>query len=325
MSSQQPAVVSVPVTTVWIAPDRPRSVDAAIVADLPDAVAWVAALDADAARGTGAAGGTGVGPGSEADAEAASVDDNAGGDSDSDSDTDSEAGGRLGLHGRVETQLVEGEPVLVVGHDPSGAWAQVLAPWQPSPKSPLGYPGWVPAAHLSTTTPAASTASKEPSGPTASETDGQAASGEVDARPGDPASGPVATVDLDSLDSLDAEHPALALAREHLGLPYLWGGLTPLGLDCSGLVHHTWRRFGIVVPRDAYAQAESATPVALDAVEPGDLYFFGHPGKRIHHVGIVVSPGRMVHASETGAVLVEENLGPDRLATLVAAGRLPHP
>lgn len=147
----------------------------------------------------------------------------------------------------------------------------------------------------------------------------------MDARPGDPASGPVATVDLDALGALDAEHPALALAREHLGLPYLWGGLTPLGLDCSGLVHHTWRRFGIVVPRDAYAQAESATPVALDAVEPGDLYFFGHPGKRIHHVGIVVSPGRMVHASETGAVLVEENLGPDRFATLVAAGRLPHP
>ncbi len=63
----------------------------------------------------------------------------------------------------------------------------------------------------------------------------------------------------------------------------------------------------------------------LDAVRPGDLYFFARPGRRIHHVGIVVRPGRMVHASETGGVLVEEDLPADRVATLVAAGRLPMP
>ena len=123
---------------------------------------------------------------------------------------------------------------------------------------------------------------------------------------------------------LDADHPALALAREHIGLLYLWGGLTPLGLDCSGLVHHTWRRFGIVVP--ATLMPRPSTPRRVPphrrrrARRP---YFFARPGRRIHHVGIVVRPGRMVHASETGGVLVEEALTTDRVDTLVAAGRLP--
>ena len=76
----------------------------------------------------------------------------------------------------------------------------------------------------------------------------------------------------------DAGHPAVAEARRHLGLPYLWSGISPFGFDCSGLVLHTWRRIGVVVARDAYAQADFAAPVALDAVRPGDLYFFARPG-----------------------------------------------
>lgn len=254
MTSTHPyAVVSVPVTTLWIAPDRPREVDAPIVAPEPDAAMWLAAMDAHP-------------------------------------DDDESGDGRLGLHGRVESQLVAGEPVIVTGTDDSGDWTEVRCPWQPSPKDPRGYPGWVPTAHL-TPTPA------EPAPPRAT----------------------------DNPALLDEDHPALVLARQHLGLRYLWGGLTPLGFDCSGLVHHTWRRFGHVVPRDAWVQAEFAEPVAVEAVRPGDLYFFGRPGRPIHHVGIVVSPGRMVHASETGEVLVEEDLSEHRLDTLVTAGRLVAP
>lgn len=260
MSAVRSAVVAVPVTTLWVAPDRARPVDAAIVADEPDAVAWLAALDAHPA--------------------------------------DDESGnGRLGLHGRVDSQVVAGEPVQVVGTDSSGGWAQVVAPWQPSPRDPAGYPGWVPAPHLGAP-------------------DGEA-----------PPEGAAARIPEAVVDptSFGATHPALDLAREHLGLRYLWGGLSPLGLDCSGLVHHTWRRLGVVVPRDAHAQAAYAANVALDDVEPGDLYFFARRGRRIHHVGIVVVAGRMVHASETGGTTVEEDLGPERLETLVAAGRLPRP
>ena len=252
--------VGVPVTTLWVSPESPRLVDAPITADRPDAVAWLAALD--------------------------------------EHDSDDESGdGRLGLHGRVESQLLEGEPVVVVGADPSGRWARVVALWQRSPKDARGYPGWVPAAHLAP------------------------ANGTVRAAlPGRDA-GPSKATDARA----DGDHPAVLLARQHLGLRYLWCGISPLGYDCSGLVLHTWRRLGHVVARDAYAQAETAEPVALDAVQSGDLYFFARPGQRIHHVGIVVRPGRMVHASETGGVLVEEDLPAERVATLVAAGRLPHP
>jgi cell wall-associated NlpC family hydrolase len=249
-------VTRVAVTTVWSDPQSPRPVDAPVVADEPDAAAWLAALDAHP-------------------------------------DDDESGDGRLGLHGRVETQLLQGEPVLVIGADASGRWSQVVAPWQRSPKDGRGYPGWVPTAHLRALEPGETV----PAGPSAS----------VDAA------------------SLDGPHPAVTLARGHLGLPYLWSGTSPLGLDCSGLVLSAWRRLGVVVSRDAYAQAETAEPVDLDAVRAGDLYFFARPGRRVHHVGIVVEPGRMVHASETGGVLVEEDLTPDRLETLVAAGRLPLP
>lgn len=258
-------LVHVPVTTVWSTPESPRPVDAAMVADDPDAAAWLAALDADAAAD-------------------GAVDDGT-------------RAGRLGLHGLVETQLVEGEPVTVTELDAGGRWAHVVAPWQLSPKDERGYPGWVPLAHLAPLTPGSQVV-----GPEAVETAAVADGG-----------------------SGDAAHPALTEARSHIGLPYLWSGLTPLGFDCSGLVLHTWRRLGVVVARDAYAQADFATPVALDEVQPGDLYFFARPGARIHHVGIVVEPGRMVHASETGGVLVEEDLPAARLDTLVAAGRLPMP
>lgn len=254
------AIVTVAATTVWTGADRARDVDALMIAPDPDLAAWLAAMDGQ---------------------------------------PDPELG-RLGLHGRVLTQLLEGEPVTVVGADETGAWSQVLAPWQPSPGSAGGYPGWAPSAHLLTTSP---DSTRDAAGPMAT--------------------GPLAEPVGDRAD--DQEHPALALAREHLGLRYLWGGLTPLGLDCSGLVHHTWRRFGIVVPRDAYAQAEACEPVELGAERSGDLYFFAHPGARVHHVGIVVNPGRMLHASETGRVVVEEPLRDDRLETLVAAGRLPAP
>ncbi|MDN5766289.1 MAG: C40 family peptidase [Humibacillus sp.] len=265
------ATVSVPATTVWTGPDRVRAVDALMVGAHPDLVGWLAAMDEQ---------------------------------------TDPEQG-RLGLHGRVLTQLVGGEPVTVIdvtAADGTGTWSQVLAPWQPSPGSDGGYLGWVPSAHLASTGAALAPDAAAPSAaaPTA---------GGPLAEPG--AVGPSASV--------SGEHPALPLAREHLGLRYLWGGLTPLGLDCSGLVHHTWRRLGLVVPRDAFAQAEASGAVVLDEVQPGDLYFFAHPDRRIHHVGIVVSRGRMLHASETGGVLVEEDLTPDRIATLVAAGRLPGP
>lgn len=257
----------VPVTTVWVSPGHVREIDAPIVAVAPDATAWLAALDAVPDR----------------------------------------TQGRIGLHGRVETQLVDGEPVRVIARDASGEWSQVLAPWQPCPESEHGYPGWVPSAHL-----------RAVHGTGQTEVAGEADHADTAGLGVTP--GPV-----DNRNPYAGNHPALTAAREHLGLPYLWGGATPLGFDCSGLVHFVWRHLGVVVPRDAHAQAAFARPVELDAVHPGDLYFFARPQQRIHHVGIVVARGHMVHAPETDALLTDETLSPERTDTLVAAGRLPLP
>jgi cell wall-associated NlpC family hydrolase len=113
----------------------------------------------------------------------------------------------------------------------------------------------------------------------------------------------------------------LAVARQFLGVPYVWGGLSPHGLDCSGLVHLVWRRLGVRLPRDAHQQAAATAPVPPGQERAGDLYFFAREGRPAHHVGIVVAPGRMLHASAGRHRVVEEPLPPERVATLVGAHR----
>jgi cell wall-associated NlpC family hydrolase len=128
--------------------------------------------------------------------------------------------------------------------------------------------------------------------------------------------------DVDSRTTTQPSGPDIvAAARRFIGAVYVWGGLSEHGLDCSGLVHRVWRHFGIVVPRDAHEQAAATT--AVREPRTGDLYFFARPGRRIHHVGIVVEPGLMVHASSIRHRVVEEPLSSERIATLVATHRVP--
>ena len=103
----------------------------------------------------------------------------------------------------------------------------------------------------------------------------------------------------------DAAHAAVvALARTFLGLPYLWGGDTPAGFDCSGLTSYVYSNAaGVPIPRTAAQQQAAATPTSTPA--PGDLVFFGSPAS---HVGIVLDPiaGTMIDAPHSGAVIREE-------------------
>lgn len=89
----------------------------------------------------------------------------------------------------------------------------------------------------------------------------------------------------------------VAYASNFLGVPYVWGGTSPSGFDCSGLVYYVYAHFGINLPRTSQAQQNVGVPVSRSQLQPGDLVFFGSPA---HHVGIYVGNGSFINAPRTG-------------------------
>jgi cell wall-associated NlpC family hydrolase len=94
----------------------------------------------------------------------------------------------------------------------------------------------------------------------------------------------------------------VAIAQRYIGVPYVWGGSTPNGFDCSGLAMYCYAQIGIGIPRGATDQQHASRSVSLSALQPGDLVFFGSASYS-HHVGIYVGGGSMLHAPHTGAVV----------------------
>ena len=290
--------VAVAVATLWSAPELTRASDAAALRDEPDIGAWIATMTVSERTGSD-----------------------------------------------VVTQLLLGDPVLVEEVRPDG-WARVVAPGQPAPGlDPRGYPGWMRAAQLAS--PVAGDGAPlvvdavrtdlavSPGGPVALPgvvlgthltPAGQAVGGWQPVRaPGHTSVLWARAADLAPVPSAPPTGTELlAVARRLRGAVYVWGGLSTLGIDCSGLVHLACRRLGLLVPRDAHEQAASATPVPAGTERPGDLYFFARPGRRVHHVGIVAAPAegtapsRMLHASSSHGV-VEEPMPPERAETLTTA------
>lgn len=98
------------------------------------------------------------------------------------------------------------------------------------------------------------------------------------------------------------------IALQYLGVPYVYGGSTPAGFDCSGLVQYVYRQVGVSLPRTSRAQYGVGQHIAADRVDllqPGDLVFFGTNGDptRVHHVGMYVGGGNYIHAPYTGTVV----------------------
>jgi cell wall-associated NlpC family hydrolase len=97
----------------------------------------------------------------------------------------------------------------------------------------------------------------------------------------------------------------LAYARRFLSAPYQWGGRTVFGIDCSGFVQSVFAAFGVRLPRDSKEQVTRGTAVPdVSMAGPGDLAFFSLPDVGVHHVGLVLSPGEIIHAS--GMVRIDE-------------------
>jgi cell wall-associated NlpC family hydrolase len=100
---------------------------------------------------------------------------------------------------------------------------------------------------------------------------------------------------------------ALEWARARIGSPYQWGGTGADGFDCSGLVQVAYARAGIRLPRTTSDQARQGWMIEREAIQPGDLVFFGSGARSIDHVGIAAGGGRFVHASSSRGV-VEDSL-----------------
>jgi cell wall-associated NlpC family hydrolase len=110
----------------------------------------------------------------------------------------------------------------------------------------------------------------------------------------------------------------VAIAERYLGVPYVWGGASPNGFDCSGLVMYVFAQVGVSLPHSSYSQYGMGSPVSRDQLQPGDLVFFDGLG----HEGIYVGGGSFIHAPHTGDVVKISSMTGWYASTYVGARRL---
>lgn len=97
----------------------------------------------------------------------------------------------------------------------------------------------------------------------------------------------------------------IATAKKYIGVPYLWGGSTPKGFDCSGFVQYVFKAHGISLNRTCETQYKHGTYVSKSNLKPGDLVFFQNTYKSgISHVGIYIGDGKFIHASSSKGVVI---------------------
>jgi cell wall-associated NlpC family hydrolase len=110
----------------------------------------------------------------------------------------------------------------------------------------------------------------------------------------------------------------VGIAMQYLGVPYVWGGASPSGFDCSGFVMYVYAQVGVSLPHSSYAQYGYGSPVSMSELQPGDLVFFNG----LSHVGIYVGGGSFIHAPHTGDVVKISSLSGWYSSTFVGGRRL---
>jgi cell wall-associated NlpC family hydrolase/SLT domain-containing protein len=106
----------------------------------------------------------------------------------------------------------------------------------------------------------------------------------------------------------------IKVAMKYLGVKYVWGGSTPKGFDCSGLLQYSFRQIGVSLPRTAAQQQRAGKKVKMSDVRPGDLMFNGDPA---HHVVMCIGGGRLIEAPHTGAVVRVRSFKPSEFTNAV--------
>ncbi|PLR95206.1 C40 family peptidase [Bacillus sp. T33-2] len=282
MESNNIWLVNVPVATVWTSYDSPRQLDEPAITNPADMEAWLKGMTHEA---------------------------------------------QLGLcnDNLVQTQVLFGQPLLII--DEKDDWAKVLIPGQPSSKDERGYPGWLPKIQL---LQQSEWYVKE--GPVAVVTSTKAELYHEDDKLMLELSFLTALPVIEELDDqVRVKIPSgtgrlkmkditvypspnirkgdgadiVSAGEKFIGLPYLWGGMSSFGYDCSGFSHSMYKANGCTIPRDAHDQAQAGKEVDLNSLKPGDLLFFAYKeGKgRIHHVAIYYGNGKMLHSPNTGKTI----------------------
>lgn len=99
------------------------------------------------------------------------------------------------------------------------------------------------------------------------------------------------------------------LVKFYAGAPYQWGGVTPWGVDCSGLVQIAFAARGVVLPRDSFLQAEIGEPVIRETARSGDLLYFSENGRSITHVAVVGPGDTLLHSTLSAGGFLQETWG----------------
>ncbi len=108
----------------------------------------------------------------------------------------------------------------------------------------------------------------------------------------------------DSEEVLRIRQTVVVDALGQIGRPYRYGGATPEGFDCSGLVQYVFGQASVVLPRSSREQSDIGRRIHLDRAQPGDLLFYSFTGKRIDHVAIYLGDGQAVHAPASGRQVI---------------------
>lgn len=225
---------------------------------------------------------------------------------------------------RIQSQVLFGQEVLVL--EEVNGWSHVIILDQPSSKDERGYPGWVPSVQLSSTELPPTekyaiviskftnliTEEKENELELSFQTVLPIVKELDELLQVNTPLGPRFLKQADTLlskskvnDRKGRGQDIVNSGESFLDLPYLWGGMSSYGFDCSGFSYTMCKRQGYLIPRDANDQAKQGRNVPLDRLMPGDLLFFAYEeGKgSIHHVAIYYGDGKMIHSPNTGKTI----------------------